>query len=750
MTFLSAGLLFGLGLAAVPIIIHILNRRRFQVVEWPPMKYLKLTLRKNRKRIRIEQMILLAMRVLAVVLLILAVARPVVSQGWGGGLAALLPGKARTSRVIVIDDSLSMGYTVAGRTAFAVGQQAAKDLIKGAGGVGKQDSLTLMVTSLPRTPLVRDASLQEAGKFAELVSGLTVTETASNWAAVFEGIEAALTAASFSNREVVLITDMRRAGWTTEVTAAANRLAAKWGGVPLRIVDVGDRRTENVAVLKFEMQDAIALPGQPVHLVAVVRNQTGAAMTGVQATLMVDGEGRSVMLPALAVEGAGGTGGGVEVPLTVSFEEVGTHVLSLTVGKDAMPGDDTWYLVVNVRPTVTVMLVDGEPSAQAFESETDFLALAYSIGAKPWNVQRVTEIDARRLKMEPPDVLVLANVAALTNEQVETIEGLVQNGMGLMIFTGELVDGEFYNQKLFKEGKGLLPVRLDRAVETPVAGIVVEKDPQSPLATLGKLLPEALARVRTRKFTAVQMGARSQKPEAGSSGASLNIDGTPPDGRVSDSCGAEGVSVLARWNNSEMPVAVVEKGFGKGRVVLFTTTAGRKWTDWPLDPTYVLGVRSAALAVAQSQNGGEALTAGDVIRVTLADGVAILPEVVGPNQKTAEAMEVDRTEGKGTVLRYGKTQRAGIYTASWKDDKSRPMSRTFAVNPAASESELEPIAESELEGLLGNWKANVQRYDANGVGLGSPPREMWRQMAMILLGLMLAEAMFAVWVGRER
>ncbi len=91
MTFLSAGLLGGLLLATVPIIIHILNRRRFLVIDWPPMKYLKLTLKKNRKRIRIEQMILLAMRTLAVILLILAVARPVISQG---SLSKLMPGRA--------------------------------------------------------------------------------------------------------------------------------------------------------------------------------------------------------------------------------------------------------------------------------------------------------------------------------------------------------------------------------------------------------------------------------------------------------------------------------------------------------------------------------------------------------------------------------------------------------------------------------------------------------------------------------
>src|SRR3954451_14568710 len=105
MTFISPIFLSFLALASVPIIIHLLNRRRFQLVEWAPMKYLKLTIKTNRRRLRIEQILLLILRTLVIIFLFLAVARPVLSQGRGGGILA---SHARTSRFIVIDDSLSM------------------------------------------------------------------------------------------------------------------------------------------------------------------------------------------------------------------------------------------------------------------------------------------------------------------------------------------------------------------------------------------------------------------------------------------------------------------------------------------------------------------------------------------------------------------------------------------------------------------------------------------------------------------
>src|SRR5689334_20235674 len=121
MSFLVPSLLWFSALASVPIIIHLLNRRRFMRVDWAPMKYLKLTIKSNRRRLRIEQFILLAVRTLAVLLLIFTVCRPVLSST---GLGAWLSGRTRTSRILVIDDSLSMGYQVDRRPAF----DAAKDV----------------------------------------------------------------------------------------------------------------------------------------------------------------------------------------------------------------------------------------------------------------------------------------------------------------------------------------------------------------------------------------------------------------------------------------------------------------------------------------------------------------------------------------------------------------------------------------------------------------------------------------------
>ena len=92
MHLLAAPMLAGLILASVPIIIHLWNRRRFQLLEWAPMKYIRLTVQTNRRRMRIEQLLLLAVRVLVVALLFIALARPAFSQK---GAGAWMAGRSR-------------------------------------------------------------------------------------------------------------------------------------------------------------------------------------------------------------------------------------------------------------------------------------------------------------------------------------------------------------------------------------------------------------------------------------------------------------------------------------------------------------------------------------------------------------------------------------------------------------------------------------------------------------------------------
>src|SRR5713101_1043727 len=100
-SFLNPGyLLAGAALISLPIIIHLINRMRFKRVRWAAMEFLLKSQKKNRRRLIIEQLILLALRCLLVLLAVLLVARYL-------GFSLEFQPK-NTDHVIVFDDSLSM------------------------------------------------------------------------------------------------------------------------------------------------------------------------------------------------------------------------------------------------------------------------------------------------------------------------------------------------------------------------------------------------------------------------------------------------------------------------------------------------------------------------------------------------------------------------------------------------------------------------------------------------------------------
>ncbi len=144
-------LIFWSGLAAVsvPIIIHLLNRRRYRVRDWAAMKFLLDSIRKNRRRLRIEELILLAIRCLAVFLIGMVLARFI-----GCSLADKLNvGKSGSMAIVyILDDSVSMGQKYSIEPAFKL---ATGDLSKQVEVVTADKMIGILKTS--------DLTLQDAG-----------------------------------------------------------------------------------------------------------------------------------------------------------------------------------------------------------------------------------------------------------------------------------------------------------------------------------------------------------------------------------------------------------------------------------------------------------------------------------------------------------------------------------------------------------------------------------------------------------
>jgi len=273
--FLNSPLLWALGLASIPLIIHLLFRRSFRRVDWAPMRYLKLTIQRNRRRIQIEQLLLLLLRTALIVLLVCMVARPIVNAS---GLGRWFGGDTRTSHILVLDDSLSMALTSNGRSGFDRALELAAQAIE---DVSSKDRFTLVLSSRPKSPLLREVDLADRNIATSLLRTMTASETLTSWASTLQALDDLIASSTYPTRAVTIITDLRRVGWEDEVATPAN-----WGGdrVRVRIIDIGAAPTRQIALEQLVQADRLALVGTPVHWEATIRNGSDASIDTFEAT----------------------------------------------------------------------------------------------------------------------------------------------------------------------------------------------------------------------------------------------------------------------------------------------------------------------------------------------------------------------------------------------------------------------------------------------------------------------------------
>ena len=173
-------MLWGALLIGVPILIHLFNKRRFRIVDWAAMDLLRQADRKNRRRLQVEDILILILRCLAVLLLVLVIARLLFTGSAGLARTA----GARTERIVILDDSPSMEVRMGNRTLFtrataALGDYARK-LARGRPG----DTLTVILTSRPDQPVLNGQLL--GGDRAESVASSLESLTPSSVPARFE------------------------------------------------------------------------------------------------------------------------------------------------------------------------------------------------------------------------------------------------------------------------------------------------------------------------------------------------------------------------------------------------------------------------------------------------------------------------------------------------------------------------------------------------------------------------------------
>ncbi|MCC7290921.1 MAG: BatA domain-containing protein [Phycisphaerales bacterium] len=709
----------GLAAASIPVVIHLLNRRRHRRIPWAAMAFLLAATRQSRSRIFLEHWVLLAIRAAVVLLLGLAAARPFLSSA-----SFAVSSAARAHRIILLDDSLSAQAKIPAGvgTRFDALRQRAQELIE---AFPADDAVSLVTLSASGEP-VRLAEAVDRRAALDRLSMIEPTFLAGDLHATADAIRGLIDRSTIlkRNQSVYLLTDLAEVDWDSsgQFTTGASAVAQLASDCDLTVFQPLQTHPPNVALTRFELQNPLVGIGFPARFEAEVVNFGPRVLRGV--TLQVkqgDRIAAEVALPPIE-PGARAVEQGV-----VHFTDAGTFGLTATLtapSDNALAADDRRDLSIEVRRSVGLLLVDGRPGATRMEGQAGYLATALSPQTQRgepglFDPKVITDLELPGEVFDEYDLIALCNVQRLAEESWMRLEGFTRAGGALLIFGGDLVSADHYNRHAATPAHPLLPGTLGgvvTAVEGDHAWTRLKlTDPPHPLTADFALMPESgLFLARVEKYLAIE-------PDAKESQIALGYGNGDP--------------------------ALVVRRLGEGACAVFTSTANMDWNNLPGKGDYVALLLSLTSSMLPQRGAHRNVTVG----ATIAE-----PLRVGQGSMQAQATSPSGKPLRGTLLQSGMGPRltfsAGpVLEPGLMHVQVGGESRPFAVNGPAGESNLRAIETARLTSLLGE-RATILSDDAN---FAAPTRtlrasDLGGTALAGVLALLLMEMMLAASLGGGR
>ena len=410
MGFVAPLVLVGLGALAIPVFVHLIQRERKRVVEFPSLMFLRRIPYQSVRRRRIRDWALLALRLAALTLIVLAFARPFFKRD---SLAAAAQNGAREA-VILVDTSYSMEFG----DRWAKAQAAAREAI---GGLAAGDRASLVLFSSGAEVAVRSAA--DAGRLTAAVAAAKTGPGATRFAPALKLAGSLLSESALPRREVILISDFQRRGWDQTPGRDDVRLPERTTLTP---VNVASGETANLSVTPISLQHTRFENHDRVAVTAGVVNHGAKPVSSVALTLEVDGQAIQSLPVSLT---ANGSASATFAPFTVASRNMRGTV---RLPDDALGRDNVFHFVVSPTEPVRVVIVDRSGA----ERESLYLERALAIGESP-RVELTTrtptglsDADARGA------AVVVLNDIQVSDDLADRLARFVSAGGGLLIAAG--------------------------------------------------------------------------------------------------------------------------------------------------------------------------------------------------------------------------------------------------------------------------------------------------------------------------
>ena len=672
-----------LGVVVIPVLIHLINMMRHRRVEWAAMEFLLVSQKKHRTWILLKQLLLLLLRMAAVAAVVLMVAQPRLSSQLGD-----LLGGTRTHYVVLLDDSFSMSDRWGDTDAFSEAKKVIGRIGSNAARQDRLQSFTLLRFShagqsgrATEADLLKEPVTSEfAEKLEQLLAKMKVTETAVGPEPSLQAITQLLDEAAGEQRMIYLISDFRTRQWNDPADLRKRLTELGEAGAEVHLVNCVDRTRSNLAIVSLTPAEGIRAAGVPWFMEVAVQNFGVAPVRNIPVTLGEDGHGR----PAVTISEIG-PGKVAKERFLVRFPSAGSHRITARLESDAVDADNYRYCAVDLPADVPALLVDGDSRGR----DTKYLGIALSPGGPVKTGVRPQAETIRYLTLKPLagfQSVNLANFDRLDASGIEALEKYVAAGGGVAFFLGPRTDPAFMNRALYRDGKGIFPVPLAREMELPINRLEPEPDVQVDEHFIFRVFTAKrntfLQTVAVQKYLAVPEGWRP----------------------ANDS----GLRVLAHLRNGA-PL-VVEKSFGRGKVIAFLTTAAPTWNNWARNPSFVVIMQDLQAYLAQRSDGDALRLVGSPLDLQW-DPAEYQPQVrlTPPAESGALPTAINATLADGQLTAvFPDTDASGFYDVQLTRLNGSAKTRGYAVNVNVVEGDLTALNGQQLASRLQGVK---YRYD---------------------------------------
>ncbi|MCB1278585.1 BatA domain-containing protein [Prosthecobacter sp.] len=710
MSFLNAILLAGAAAFLIPLIIHLLNKRKVVTVRWGAMHLLHEVIRQRKRKMKIEQLLLLLTRIAIPIVLALCLARPVLTALRSLGLGS-------SSLVVMLDDSFSMRAPAA-QTSLPGGtvmEQARQDMQTMLGDLPNGSSAQVILSGGSPRKLLDQATtaLDLVPKQLSEVPSMSGPLSAND---AFQAATSALKDAPNAAREVVIVSDFQEADWKSIADGAAlpglDTLSKQEPKPQITFFRVGSDLAENLSIASADISALVAAESQPIGLRVRIKNHGKRPWQDVAVHLEADGARLRTARVSLAPEGE------AVLSFTHAFDKVGDHSLSVRLEGDSFTDDNAFHSIVQVRNQLNVLLIDGNPGKEPLSGATDFLEIALtphtSAAATLKDLIRTKKIDLRKMRdddLRQQEVIIMADVQRLQGRAISDIDRFVKDGGGLLVFSGPECDLDWYNREFYRKGEGPYPSLIKgqaRADSDSLPARILMQRFTHPAALYfndarGGRLQDAEFR---HWFEFTPQGDQTQRI--------FNLDRNVP--------------------------LMVEKKHGRGRVIAVATTANAEWSNLPLQPFFVPLMQRLTTYLATEGSAPAWQIVGSNIRLPLEPAELgaefTLRDPTGQTQTLKSAKE-----GDAVFVQSPPITQPGIFQLQ-KTGTEKTMLLAFNVD--GSESDLKALPVADIQKI-------AQRHDAAFAdtlpayqALDRTRRhgsELWQPLLIALLGLLFFEVL---------